>query len=72
MAKFASEYGAPKVEDLLIYVGYGKLAGPRRLGLVADFLGLVAPLVGFLQQRLLAGRVLLERWPAPAAAGSCR
>ncbi len=26
MAKFASEYGAPKVEDLLIYVGYGKLA----------------------------------------------
>jgi GTP pyrophosphokinase len=26
MAKFASEYGAPKVEDLLVYVGYGKLA----------------------------------------------
>jgi GTP pyrophosphokinase len=26
MVKFASEYGAPKVEDLLIYVGYGKLA----------------------------------------------
>src|SRR6187455_356398 len=24
--KFASEYGAPKVEDLLVYVGYGKLA----------------------------------------------
>ncbi len=26
MAKFASEYGAPKIEDLLVYVGYGKLA----------------------------------------------
>src|SRR5215216_424857 len=26
IVKFASEYGAPKVEDLLIYVGYGKLA----------------------------------------------
>jgi GTP pyrophosphokinase len=26
MAKFATEYGAPKVEDLLVYVGYGKLA----------------------------------------------
>jgi len=26
MVKFASEYGAPKVEDLLVHVGYGKLA----------------------------------------------
>jgi GTP pyrophosphokinase len=26
LAKFATEYGAPKVEDLLVYVGYGKLA----------------------------------------------
>jgi GTP pyrophosphokinase len=26
MVKFASEYGAPKIEDLLVYVGYGKLA----------------------------------------------
>jgi len=26
IVKFASEYGAPKVEDLLVYVGYGKLA----------------------------------------------
>src|SRR5687768_10700560 len=26
VVKFATEYGAPKVEDLLVYVGYGKLA----------------------------------------------
>src|SRR6188768_3012939 len=26
IVKFATEYGAPKVEDLLVYVGYGKLA----------------------------------------------
>jgi GTP pyrophosphokinase len=26
LAKFATEYGAPKTEELLVYVGYGKLA----------------------------------------------